>query len=454
MKPMFKLFIFFLLPFLFDNCDKKGKEIILNPEEPIKTEEELLNQLQSDAFKYFWDYAESNSKLARERYHVDEPEFDAHVVASGGSGFGLLNIIVAIERGFISRTQAVERLNTALEFLKNADRFHGAWSHWIDGNTGNVIPFGTFDNGGDIVETAYLCQGLICVREYFKNGNSTEQAVAISADSLWKQVEWNWYTKGENALYWHWSPDYQWQLNFKIEGYNECLITYILAASSPTFPIAPEAYHQAWARNGNIVSDKTSYGLPIVLNHNGTSTVGPLFWSHYSFLALNPNGLSDTYADYFELVQNHTEVIYNYCVANPLGWNGYCNECWGLTASYTRNADGTVGYSAHQPNNDRGVITPTAALSSYPFTPSQSLAFLRYLYEKNTSQYIGIMGPYDAFSFHHHWVTKRYLSIDQGTISPMIENYRTGLLWDLFMNAPEIRQGLLKLGFHSTHYGF
>ncbi|HLP64585.1 glucoamylase family protein [Flavobacterium sp.] len=418
------------------------------------TDNELMDKVQMDSFKYFWDLAHPNSKLARERYHIDDPNFDANIVTTGGSGFGLMTIVVGIERGFVPRAEAVSRLTTALNFLENADRFHGAWPHWMNGNTGDVIPFGTVDNGGDLVETAFLCQGLITVREYFKNGNSQEQALSLKADNLWKGVEWDWYTKGENALYWHWSPNYEWQMNFKLEGYNECLITYVMAAASPTHPVSNAAYHQAWARNGAIVHGGSQYGFPVVLNHNGaTGTVGPLFWSHYSYLGLDPRGLSDQYANYWTLNQNHSKIINKYCITNPLNWNGYSEKCWGLTASYTRNSDGTTGYTAHQPNNDTGVITPTAALSSFPYTPVESMKFLRYLYEEKQNT-IGLAGPYDAFSPHYSWVTQRYLAIDQGTITPMIENYRTGLLWNLFMQAPEIKTGLQNLGFSSTQHGF
>jgi hypothetical protein len=325
----------------------------------------------------------------------------------------------------------------------------------MDGNSGVVIPFSTLDNGGDIVETAFLCQALICIREYFKNGNTQEQELAQKADELWKGVEWNWYTNGENVLYWHWSPDNEWQMNFRIEGYNESLIAYIMAISSPTDPISADAYHSGWARNGNILSGTSKYNIPLIFNHNGTNdNVGPLFWAHYSYLALDPRGLTDSYANYWDVVKNHTQIIYQHCIQNPNEYNGYNEKCWGLTASYSRNADGSTGYAAHQPNNDTGVITPSAALSSIPYTPEESIKFLRYLYEEMQDEYIGIAGPYDAFSPHYQWKTPRYLAIDQGTIGPMMENHKTQLFWNLFMNAPEIKQGLINLGFSSTQHGF
>ncbi|WP_298115007.1 glucoamylase family protein [Flavobacterium sp.] len=455
-----------IIPFLFSSCSCSDKSTIVEEEEEIIvpvindpitpiSDTDALDQVQKDVLKYFWEYAETNSKLARERYHTDDVSNDANIVTTGGSGFGLMTIIVGVERGFVNRAEAVSRLTTALNFLETADRFHGAWPHWINGTNGHVIPFGTKDNGGDLVETSFLCQGLITVREYFKNGTAEEQALAQKADDLWKGVEWDWYTKGENALYWHWSPNYGWEMNFKLEGYNECLITYVMAAASPTHPISTLAYNQAWARNGAIQNASTRYGIPVVFNYNGANgNVGPMFWAHYSYLGLDPRGLSDQYANYWTLIQNHAKIMLEYCKANPLAYTDYSDKCWGLTASYSRNSNGSTGYAAHQPNNDRGVISPTAALSSFPYTPVESMKFLKYLYQEHRARYVGVAGPYDAFSPKYIWKTPRYLAIDQGTIAPMIENHRTGLLWNLFMQAPEVKTGLQNLGFSSTQHGF
>jgi hypothetical protein len=458
------LFLLFFLSFFY-SCSASnptdnntgGTPLPITPTTPVAvlTDEQAMDQVQKDAIKYFWDYAEPNSKLGRERYHTDDPSFEANKVTTGGSGFGLMSLIVGVERGFIPRAEAVTRMTIAMDFLEKADRFHGAWAHWMDGNTGHAISFGNKDDGGDIVETAFLCQGLIAVREYFKNGNAQEKTLSIKADNLWKGVEWSWYTNGENAMYWHWSPTYQWEMKFKLEGYNECLIAYILGAASTTHPIPVAAYHEAWTRNGTIATGKTQYGIPLVFKYNTVSgNAGPLFWAQYSYLGLDPSQLSDKYANYWELTQNQAKIIYSYCVDNPKKWNGYSDKCWGLTASYSRNTDGTTGYSAHDTDNDLGVITPTAALSSFPYTPKESMKFLHYLYDEKKSTHVGIAGPYDAFSPQFNWVTPRYLAIDQGTIAPMIENYRTGLIWKLFMNAPEVKQGLLKFGFHSGKYGF
>ncbi|WP_089770278.1 glucoamylase family protein [Epilithonimonas hominis] len=443
------------------SCKNNQVSKTLTETKPISkkfTDNQLMDKVQSDALKYFWDFAEPHSYLGRERYHEDNiyPENDKHVITTGGSGFGLMTIIVGVDRKFIPRREAVKRLTHIADFLEKADRFHGAWSHWINGETGKVVPFGKKDNGGDLVETAFLVQGMICVREYFKNGNEEEKALAAKMDKLWKGVEWNWYTKGgQKVLYWHWSPSYGWEMNFPLEGYNECLITYVLAASSPDYSIDAETYNKGWSRNGTYLTDKKKYGLPLYVKHNYAEEFGgPLFWSQYSYLGLDPRGLSDQYVkSYWDLNRNHVLIDYKYCLENPLKYKGYSEKYWGLTASYSRNKDGSVGYAAHQPmKEDLGVITPTAALSSMPYTPKESMAVLKFLYQEKPN-FIGQAGPYDATSINFNdWTTPRYLAIDQGTIAPMIENYRTGLIWNLFMNAPEIRNGLKKIGFKSTEH--
>lgn len=335
-----------------------------------------------------------------------------------------------------------------LDFLENADRFHGAWPHWLDGITGKVKPFSEKDNGADLVETAFLAQGLICIQEYFKNGNEEEQLISQKAEALWTAVEWNWFTQNQNTLYWHWSPDFGFEISLELKGYNEVLITCIMAAASENFGIEKEVYDNGWASNGSIVSSATAYDLPLLVDHAGNAPKGgPLFWAHYSYLGLNPNGLSDAYTNYWDVNVNHSKINYNYCVENPKKFTDYGEDCWGLTASYSRNTDGSLGYNAHSPSNDTGIISPTAAISSIPYTPAESLNALRYFYS-HKDKLVGPAGFYDAFSPEHDfWVAEAYLAIDQGPIIIMIENYRSGLLWNLFMQNPSIQKGLDTLGF-------
>jgi hypothetical protein len=442
------LFLFVVVSFYNCNSDKKianQPEIDAKPNAKI-TDNQLLDTIQYQTFNYFWAGAEPNSGLGRERLHMDDvyPTSPKNTVTTGGSGFGLMAILVGVERGFITRKEALNRYLRIVDFLEKADRFHGAWPHWMNGETGKVVPFSKKDNGGDLVETAFLVQGLITVAEYFKDGNAEEQELVAKIDKLWKDVEWDWYTKnGEDVLYWHWSPSYNWEMNFPVGGYNECLIMYVLAASSPTHPISKSVYEKGWARNGAIISKDSMYGLPLVLDYyeHDNAAVGPLFWAHYSYLGLNPHGLKDQYADYWKLTQNQAKIHYKYAVDNPKKYKGYGDSLWGLTSSYS-----IKGYKGHRPGNDFGVISPTAALSSFPYTPKESMQMLRYLYTSQDSL-IGKYGPYDAFSLQDHWYTPRYLAIDQGPIPVMIENYRTGLLWNLFMKNEDVKKGLDKLGF-------
>jgi hypothetical protein len=412
------------------------------------SDDSLLTLVQYRTFQYFWDGAEPNSGMARERFHVDGnyPENDINVVTSGGSGFGLMAILAGIERGFVTRNEAFARFSRIVEFLKKSDRFHGAWSHWIYGETGKVKPFSPKDNGADIVETAYLMQGLLAVRQYFKNGSVKEKLLSSEIDKLWREVEWSWFTKGgKHVLYWHWSPDYGWEMNFPVQGYNECLILYILAASSPTYPVGAEVYHDGWARSGAINALSNKYGYVLTLKHNDAEEYGgPLFWAHYSYLGLDPRKLKDRYSDYWQENKDQALINWKWCSLNPKNFEGYSAECWGLTASYSVN-----GYAAHSPGetNDLGVISPTAALSSFPYTPEQSMKALKHFYYYLGNKIWGEYGFYDAFSEQNNWYPQRYLAIDQGPVVIMIENYRTGLLWNLFISSAEIQNGLKLLGF-------
>jgi hypothetical protein len=387
--------------------------------------------------------------MARERFHVDNnyPENDKNIVTSGGAGFGVMAILVGIERQFISREEGRVRLQKIVDFLAKADRFHGAWPHWLNGETGKVKPFSPDDNGGDLVETCYLLQGLLCVRQYFKDGNESEKKLAADIDRLWKEVDFQWYRHGQNVLYWHWSPDKAWKMNFPVKGYNECLILYIMGASSPTHGVPAEVYHEGWARGGKIRSDSTrDFGYSLALDHIKMKNGGPLFWSQYSYLGLDPRGLKDKYADYWKENTNQSLINYQWCVTNPKKYKGYGPDNWGLTASYS-----VKGYSAHAPDEkeDLGVISPTAALSAFPYTPKESMAAMKHWYIDMKEKLWGPYGFYDAFSETDNWFPNHYLAIDQGPAVVMMENYRTGLLWNLFMSCPEVQTGLKKLGFES-----
>jgi hypothetical protein len=451
-----KFYIFFtVLAILFatNNCTSNNKLAIqkLAPITPADTA--LFRTVQQQTFQYFWDGAEPVSGLARERFHVDNdyPDNDKNVVTSGGAGFGVMAILVGIERHFITKEEGRKQLEKIVRFLETADRFHGVWPHWWNGETGKVKPFSKYDNGGDLVETSFMLQGLLCVRQYFANGNNDEKKLAARIDKLWKETEFDFYRNEKNVLYWHWSPNYGWKMNFAVHGYNECLIMYVLAASSPTHAVPTEVYHQGWAENGKIKGTSSYAGYRLNLKYQGNPPHGgPLFWAHYSYLGLDPRGLKDTYADYWLENKNLSLINYQWCVDNPKNYKGYAENNWGLTASYSKES-----YTAHAPNmdNDLGVITPSAALSSFPYTPVQSMAAMKHWFTNKAlkEKIWGPFGFYDAFSEEYNWYSPKYLAIDQGPIVVMMENYRTGLLWKLFMSCPEIKIGLKKLGFESPY---
>ncbi len=403
-----------------------------NPKFPLLSDEQLLDKVQRQTFKYFWEFGHPISGMARER------NTSGDLVTTGGSGFGLMAMVVALERNWITREETVQRWDKMVTFLEQADRFHGAWPHWLNGQTGHVIPFSSNDDGADLVETAFLVQGLLTVRSVLDATNTTEQQLIERITTLWEEVEWTWFQKNnEDVLYWHWSPNYGWQKNLAIRGFNETQIVYILAASSPTYSISKAVYDNGFARSGYMANNNDYYGIELPL---GPSYGGPLFFAHYSYLGLDPRNLQDQYAHYWTQNKHHTQINYQYSLENPKQFVGYGPDFWGLTAS-----DDNNGYSAHSPTNDSGVITPTAALSSFPYTPQESLNALKFFYYTIGDRLWGDYGFYDAINPTAEWTADSYLAIDQGPIICMIENYRTALLWSVFMRDNDVQNGLNKL---------
>lgn len=400
------------------------------------TDDELLDLVQRYSFRYFWEGAHQATGMALERSNGN-----GRTAASGATGMGLMAMIVAHERQYQPREEVKDRILKILYFLENCDRFHGAWAHWYNADTYRATPFSTLDNGGDLVETSFVAQALIALKNYFSGTDSKSVEIRSKSEKLWREIDWTWYRQtGQNVLYWHWSPDYNFQMNMKVTGWNECLITYLMAAASPTFPIDKSVYEQGYARNGNMLRKRNFYGYEINLMPDWG---GPLFWLHYTHLGINPHGLKDQYADYWQEFVNTAKIHHRYAVENPLNHKNYSDKCWGLTAS-----DDPYGYTAHKPmNNDNGTISPTAALASMPYSPEESLKALKYFYRERGSELFGIYGPYDAFNDNLNWVKKAYLGIDQGPIVVMIENHRTGLLWNRVMKDEQVKSGLNKLGF-------
>jgi hypothetical protein len=405
------------------------------------SDEALLEQVQRQCFGFFCEGADADTGLAADRRAQADSAAQIPITI-GGSGFGIMSLIVAAERGWVTRAAAIQQLGRMLQFLTGARTYHGVYSHFMNTCTGETVPLFPKDDGGDLVETSFLCMGLLCARQYFTRDVAEERALAAAITQIWERVEWSWYTRGgQPVLYWHWSPNYAWDLAHEIRGWNECLITYLLAAASPTFPIDPQLYASGFAAGRHFLNGASYFDIELPL---GVPYGGPLFFAHYSFCGLDPRALRDRYVDYWTQNLHHVRINRAHCIANPHGHRGYGEDCWGLTAS-----DDPTGYMAHAPDNDNGTISPTAALASFPYTPRESMRALRHFLSVYGAKVWGRYGFFDAFCESRDWYADTFLAIDQGPIILMIENHRTGLLWKLFMSVPEVRAALPRLGFDS-----
>jgi hypothetical protein len=420
------------------------QEVELAPSALLALEDEaLLEHVQRQTFRFFWEGSHPVSALAPDRRtRAGGPRDD--LVAVGGSGFGIMALIVATERGWVAREAALERLEAMLNLLERATCYHGVWPHFMSGRTGATIPFSRKDDGGDLIETSLLCMGLISARQYFAQADARERRVRERLNWLWEEVEWSWYTQGgRQVLYWHWSPTNGWALDAEIRGWNECLIAYVLAAGAPRYGIDPRVYHNGFAMGRDFLNGRTYYGIELPL---GPPFGGPLFLAHYSFCGLDPRGLKDRYADYWQQNREHVRINHAHCEANPHGYPGLSGACWGLTAS-----DDPAGYAVHAPDQDNGTVSPTAALASCPYAPAESVRAIRSFLGAYGVKVWDRFGFIDAFCEAQNWFADTFLAIDQGPIIVMIENHRTQLLWRLFMSAPEVQLGLRRLGFSSPH---
>jgi hypothetical protein len=429
------------------------------------TDDELLTMLQEECFRYYFEGAHPDSGTTLENIPGDD-----RIVATGASGFGIMALIVGVDRGFITRDEGLARLEKIVAFLEKAPRYHGVWSHFMDGHTGASLPvFSMFDNAGDLVETAFLIEGLLAARQYFHRDTNTERDLYARITQLWNTVEWDWYRRSPNgdALFWHWSPEFAWHINHRLTGYNEAMIVYLLAIASPAHSVPADLYYSGWAgrsaaavnyrrgwspdANARTKSSATA-GDEYLNGHSyfgiklnvGVGSGGPLFFAHYSFMGFDPRGLRDRFTNYFDNNRNMALINRAWVVANPKHFAGYSAADWGLTAS-----DGPNGYLAHAPDagDDDGTMTPTGALSSFPYTPEASMAALKYFYRDRGADIWGIYGPRDAFNDSADWISPIYMGLNQAPIVVMIENYRSGLLWKLFMSNPEIHPMLDKIGF-------
>jgi len=399
---------------------------------------ELLDRVQRATIAYFWDGAHPASGLAYDR-RLTWGDARNDLVSVGGSGFSFLAIIVAVSRGWIDRRQAIERMLGMVAFLGKVRRFHGVFPHFINGATGEVVQFSRLDDGGDLVETALLLQGLICVRQYFDGNDFAQRLLRTQIQDLTDNVEWCWYARGSSeALSWHWSPKHQWKMGLPITGWNEGLIAYVLAAGAGEHAIDEGVFHHGWTGDGAMRNGNSYYGHVLPM---GRPFGGPLFLAHYSFCGLDPRQMRDRYCYYWDQNVAHASIHHAHAVANPNEHAGYGAACWGLTSSH-----GPRKYIASAPDNDLGIVAPTAALSSFPYLPAAAEAALRHYLAVAGGRLWGRFGFVDAFAADERWISKSYLAVNQGPIVAMIENHRSGLLWALFMEAPEVKLGLERLG--------
>lgn len=420
------------------------------------SDDELLTMVQEACFRYYWE--QGSHPVAG--MALESVPGDPRIVATGASGFGVMAILVGIERGFITREQGVERLRKIVSFLERADRFHGAWPHFMDGSTGHTLPvFGMFDNGGDLVETSFLMEGLLTARAYLNGRDPEEGALSGRITALWQTVEWSWYAHqpGQDVLFWHWSPQWSWRTNHRLTGFDETMIVYLLAIASPTHGISPDAYYAGWAAKSKTAeqyriawsgtSDGDTYGNGHVYEGIklavGVGSGGPLFFTQYSFMGADPRQIRDDFTNYFDNNRNLARINYLYCQQNADRFKGYGGGGWGLTASLD-----PYGYSVHAPNpsSDNGTIAPTGALGSFPYTPDESMEALKYFYRTLGDRLWGVYGPTDAFNLKDNWFAPTYLGLDQAPIVVMIENERSGLIWRTFMSNPEISPMLARIG--------
>jgi exo beta-1,2-glucooligosaccharide sophorohydrolase (non-reducing end) len=417
------------------------------------SDDELLDMVQEGCFRYYWEGANSNAGMAIEILPGDE-----NLVAVGASGFGIMALIAGVERHFVTREQCAERLVKITRFLRKADRFHGAWPHFLNGTTGKAVNyFGKYDDGGDLVETAFLIQGLLAARQYFNRDNAAEREIRQSITELWRGVEWDWYRKTPTSdfLYWHWSPDYEWYISHPLVGWNETMIVYLLAIASPTHAVPASMYYTGWAGQSDFaVKYRQNWSRTTQGDHytNGSSFYGfkldvgegtgaDLFFTQFSFMGFDPRDKHDEYTDYFRNNRNIALINHAYCAQNPRNYVGYSAECWGLSAGI--NAGGGRPLS----RDDNGTICCSASVGSFAYTPKESMAALKHFYRDLGSKIWGIYGFHDGFNQTQNWFDPVWMGLNQAVIVVMIENYRSGVVWKSFMANPEIQLALDAIGF-------
>ncbi|MDM7914397.1 MAG: glucoamylase family protein, partial [Candidatus Eisenbacteria bacterium] len=402
------------------------------------TNEALLDTLQRTAFDFFWNEANPANGLIKDR----STPGSACSIAS--VGFGLSAILIGIDHGWITRDEGRARILTTLETFWNGPQgtapdgmigYKGLFYHFLDMNTATR----TWDCELSTIDSALLFAGILDAREYFTTDDPVDVQVRTLADSLYYRADWNFFRNGNPGILMGWRPGTGFAGFGQWVGYNEAMILYILAIGSPTHPV-PASSWNTWTSGYHW---QTQYGYTYVI-------FPPLFGHQYSHCWIDFRYIQDAHMrgrgiTYFENSRRATLAQRNYCIANPFGHIGYGANLWGITA-----CDGPDGYAAHgapPPQNDDGTIAPTAPAGSIPFTPDESLAVLQNLYDNYRAMLWGPYGFRDAFNLDRGWWDTDYIGIDQGPIVLMIENYRTGAVWERIERNGDVQWGLHLAGF-------
>lgn len=417
------------------------------------TDDELLNMVQQAQFNYYWDGASKNAGMA-----IEIKPGDQNQIALGSSGFGLMALVVGIDRGFVTREEGVDRMLKIVRFLKKADRFHGVWPHFIDDRTGKAMPyFGKYDDGGDLIETAFVAQGFFAARQYFDRDTPKEKELRDTMTQLYNEIEWDWYRKTPDSdfLYWHWSPNHEFHISHPLIGWNEAAIAYLMGIASPTHPIPASLWHSGWAgtsptavkyrrnwsrttKGDHFVNGNTYYGHRLDV---GEGNGAELFFAQFSFLGFDPRGIRDKYTNYFKNNRNLALISQAYAIDNPEGHVGYGADAWGQSAGVH------TGGGRARPADDNGTLTVHASLGMMPFVPEESMKALRHYYRDLGDRTWSTYGFVDGFNQDENWHEEAYMALNQAQTVIMIENHRTGLIWKLFMSNPEIAPALKAIGF-------
>jgi hypothetical protein len=436
------------------------------PEARPSADDAVLEDLARRTFDFFWRTTDPTTGLVPDRYPT--PAFSSIAAV----GFGLTAYPVGVERGYVSRAAARDRVLTTLKFFRDAPQgdaaqgvtgYKGFYYHFLDMKTGHRFE----DIELSSVDTALLLAGALFCREYFAGSDPAETELREIVDVLLARVDWRWMQARAPAIAMGWRPE-QGFLGHDWIGYNEAMIVILLALGSPTFAVEPVAWDR-WTSNYD-ASFGTTYGQQHL-------AFPPLFGHQYSHVWVDFRGIHDRYMrahelDYFENSRRATLAQRTYAIANPEGWTGYGADVWGLTASdgpgdMTLSINGRPrqirGYAARgMASFDDGTLAPTAMIASLPFAPEIVVPGIRELQRRYGAQIYREYGFADAFnpSFPATgqptigtvvpgagWVAADYLGIDQGPIIAMIENHRSALIWKVMKKSAYLRRGLSRAGF-------